>query len=873
MMTRQPLSFRKTVWTIIQSILWSGFIAALGVVTAILLIVQTDYVYWFDTALSNGHGPYQVSLIIAAIALVLYNITHIWIFVHQAFLAKKITLVDRLVLAITMWGLPWFAISLPNIDWGHLSHVVVLCQYLWKTSLAWIVFRIVFGICQILAHQLSDQKAWLLPDRPISANDEDSLGRSNIVRQIMSVIRAPIDEECFVVAITGEWGSGKTSVLNMVRNELKSDKSIISVAFNPWYFSVGDEQSLDVLLKRFFKTLEDIVNAHIFRPNIPSLISRYYKAISPALEKLPVSLDFLFEKDQIGLETIKKSLNTAFRELGRKIVVIIDDIDRMDGTEIAYLFKMVRLCADFDNFVYLLAYDFHFVNEQLKGKFGTRAQDYINKIVQLELPLPKVELAKFEAVFSHYLGLVEQQLEVPLSQETDFINRLQSIFNPYVIFLLGNIRLMKLVINRYLLVLPIVKGEINYFDLLVLEIIRLRFPAIYEQIYRNPKYFTYQNNINWTLSNSNAVQEVSIFFEDLAKGLDVETQTAILSLLGSVFHSVYSYHHRQNIIFGSDYDSKYREMKSAAHPDYFPRYFYLAVQQALIPDVVWDGFIKQIDMSTEDQTQQLINETLMRAIDTDNVEQWLGRMRLSIAKIDQLKIPVLLQVIARHANRFSDKDASFISLGEYQHMIVLVMNLLERLEPELAEETIIGMIDDCPDVHFLRELLCWSASDDGKNGLAKSRLAGIDLAKLTQLFSARLRRDYVQGDQNVLTETHHYGGLYALKDFLQPDEYRPYISRLLQQDRQNALLILRSLISFGHWFGELGGGTYPILEYDMLKSIAEPQQVLSIIESLGVIEKSDDENWAVEVLRKTIEDEKTGKTIERVSGRHRGRLE
>jgi hypothetical protein len=131
------------------------------------------------------------------------------------------------------------------------------------------------------------------------------------------------------------------------------------------------------------------------------------------------------------------------------------------------------------------------------------------------------------------------------------------------VFLLRNIRLIKLLINRHLLAVPAVRGEVNYYDLLILEIVRLRCPEIYEAICLNLERFTYLNSINWAFPGTDT-NPVAQFYDGLVADPNGENKQAVLSLLSSVFFSVKCYHERSNMIQDDSRDSYYREQKSAS---------------------------------------------------------------------------------------------------------------------------------------------------------------------------------------------------------------------------------------------------------------------------------------------------------------------
>ena len=88
-------------------------------------------------------------------------------------------------------------------------------------------------------------------DRPIETGDEDRLQRQpfaeSIARQILSIPA----ERGFTVAVSGEWGTGKTSVVNLVTEILENERSApVIFRFNPWLFSGTRE-----LVRRFFREL------------------------------------------------------------------------------------------------------------------------------------------------------------------------------------------------------------------------------------------------------------------------------------------------------------------------------------------------------------------------------------------------------------------------------------------------------------------------------------------------------------------------------------------------------------------------------------------------------------------------------------------
>src|ERR1051326_6543131 len=87
-------------------------------------------------------------------------------------------------------------------------------------------------------------------DNPIEQPSDDLIGRTSVAAVIADELRSTDASEGCVVAIMGPWGSGKTSLVNLVQVELAKDPAIPVLKFNPWMFS-GTEQLVD----SFFREL------------------------------------------------------------------------------------------------------------------------------------------------------------------------------------------------------------------------------------------------------------------------------------------------------------------------------------------------------------------------------------------------------------------------------------------------------------------------------------------------------------------------------------------------------------------------------------------------------------------------------------------
>lgn len=225
-------------------------------------------------------------------------------------------------------------------------------------------------------------------DRPITNMDEDKYGRKAIASSILDVVNNITCDESFVIGISGGWGSGKTSVLNLVIEELGADDcadAVEVIRFNPWMAS-----SQEQIIRLFFEELVQCIEGGKGRlkdvaSKITALISKYYQRIEPlfvsattaaasplltplgaaaAVNASSGAIQQAIDGVQAKCDMSKHSLSQLKDEIGKlltsyanRIVIVIDDIDRLDTAEIKQIFKLVNLTASFPRIIYMLAYD------------------------------------------------------------------------------------------------------------------------------------------------------------------------------------------------------------------------------------------------------------------------------------------------------------------------------------------------------------------------------------------------------------------------------------------------------------------------------------------------------------------------------------
>ena len=321
-------------------------------------------------------------------------------------------------------------------------------------------------------------------DRAITSRSEERLRRTGFVDALAAQIMAA-GQSGVVMALTGPWGSGKTSLLNLIDERLCEEPETVVVRFNPWYFS-GTEQ----LLQHFFSEMGgQLEEKSVKLREVGAWLKRYGALLTPlrfvpvagawveAAGKTVEAVGSALARDEESLQKQHSELSRRLAESRQRVVVMVDDIDRLEDDEIKQVMRLVRLVGDFDNVVYLLAFDAGRVAGVLGDAAGQdEGRRYLEKIVQLSYDVPAI--APGELVDLLRDGISRTLAAASRTADVERLGQLLALLDPLVSTVRG--------VRRYLNVLPfafrVVGDEVDVVDLLGLEAARLFLPATHEAL-------------------------------------------------------------------------------------------------------------------------------------------------------------------------------------------------------------------------------------------------------------------------------------------------------------------------------------------------------------------------------------------------------
>jgi hypothetical protein len=238
-------------------------------------------------------------------------------------------------------------------------------------------------------------RPWWVDDARVRS-DADALDRAPFAARAATLIREfAADESSTVVGLVGGWGSGKTTTINFIVQDLRGSGVQVR-EFNPWALT-GADAVVGELLASIGSAMPRSSKGRQARKRL----KQYRVYLAPLLALVPVvggtaSQLAMAHASRKGTSTVYEQMaevGGSLQELRQPVLVVIDDVDRLQPDELLTLFKAVRLLGRLPYVHYLLAYDEHTVlgvvaATPVAAGSTPRALAFLEKIVTLRLDQP-----------------------------------------------------------------------------------------------------------------------------------------------------------------------------------------------------------------------------------------------------------------------------------------------------------------------------------------------------------------------------------------------------------------------------------------------------------------------------------------------------
>lgn len=452
-------------------------------------------------------------------------------------------------------------------------------------------------------------------DAPLRDPSLDRLHRRPFAEYLARSIKGVDPRDGFVFALTGPWGSGKTTVVNFTEHFLQKadDQNLLIVHFNPWWISGSDH-----LLRQFFAQFRGSYQTSRLR-NVLAATPKWLDALDEfvgALDTVPGAavatgplrsvLRGLSKSakavtgDEKDLYSLRKKVDDELIAFPGRIVVFIDDIDRLPQEEVRTVFRLVKAVANFPRTLYVLAYDEAIVGAAL-NEDNQSGKEYLDKIVQLPLELPAVDRSSLRTLLFEGLDAVLQHTPENLYDQTGFGN----LYWESLDALLTTPRRVARFLNRLRATYPPVRGEVHAVDFIAVQALRVFAPMMHAFVAANKDRLC--GSTDYAGFGENARDDARKYFKSAldhaaaagSDGGDEGQKNSIGKILGNLFP-------RWSHVFGgtgysADWLARWRRECRICSPEAFDRFFWPGIfpgelseseyraTLALLPDVAAFG--------------------------------------------------------------------------------------------------------------------------------------------------------------------------------------------------------------------------------------------------------------------------------------------
>ncbi|MCA0294109.1 MAG: KAP family NTPase [Actinobacteria bacterium] len=579
----------------------------------------------------------------------------------------------------------------------------------------------------------------LLGDDPRDGTERrpDELGREAFAIYLAELVGKVIEQsDSSVLALIGDWGSGKSSILELLRRKLGSDGSNWLLAeFNPWTYP--DAQHL---MRGFFTELLAAVPRADRQKPVRETLGKLAQAVSPwgklagafgvdGEAVLDASADAL-----LGLTSAsaaKRTAEEALRDLDHPILMVIDDLDRLTPDELLEVLKLVRLVGRLPHVYYLLAYDERTLLDVLRrtpiaGDDEGRARAYLEKIVQVRLDMPALRGTQRANLMNEGLNSILTANHVALTESDQ--QRLSDIYSEVLDRRLRTPRSINRFLGQVQASYPPLHGEVDFVDYFLVTWLRTQEPGVYALLHRERDALLGKVLTNWSLnpSREEEAKQKRDWDERLRHaGVGVADNEGVARVLSSLFPKL-------EAVFSST-RSYGRSSRNAGRriydPDYFDRYLNFGVPDEDLPDAVIAAALA--DLGSRATSTDLQRFTRDLHADPGRLLRKVDAMRISGFAIPE---PALFKLLADAWAVVGDA-APRILFSARQDVEHGAAYAIAKMQPVAAAAAVEAVSESAEGAEFAINVV---------RGMCRStqspRTGGYDLTELRAVVSTTMRR-------------------------------------------------------------------------------------------------------------------------------------
>ena len=678
----------------------------------------------------------------------------------------------------------------------------------------------------------------LLPDEPITSLDQDRLERKYFAKHLAHVLISYDSPSSLVVALYGPWGVGKSSLLNLIDEYLKTipeeDQIPVIVHFNPWSFS-----SIDQLITMFFGELRRTLGqkdkgaiagkigvaletvGHILSPGSLSPVGgQCFDKGSGFLKGLGRWMKGR-SSEQKPLDAVKKDLNQSMDEYGRRVIVFIDDIDRLERENMRLIFRLIRLNGDFNNTTYVLALDRGNTERTLRDIQGDSGRRYLEKIVQVGFDIPPADQVVLGEMFFQQLDKVIS----PIPQDEWEQERWQELYLDALRHFIRTPRDIVRYVNGLYITMPPLTGEVNPVDFIGLEALRTFAPDIFGFIRESQEIFAPESSTSLHSENKEGVKQL---LEEQFSRSDPGIEKAVRQTCRHLFPQLASIY--ENMSYAMSFYADWRKRKRICSREFFDRYFYLSISKREVPEAELRAIVSVAS------DKEAFSGQLQMLIENGKFKRFLERFEDYLPELSEEAAPLVLGSLFDVGDRLPVHPERFFDIDPQLHIARIAYLLLAR-NPSKERRAVIAkeLANSCSGLTTLIRWVALIEPEEGKNTevspLGEDLLELSDFIELREIVLNRIRSEAKKG---TLSKRPLLGAiLFRWRDWAHVSEPNGYVSELVKTDEGLLDFLVGSvtvMLSTGE--GKYGIRRTPTISREHISEFVDPESLTNRVERI-----------------------------------------
>lgn len=572
-------------------------------------------------------------------------------------------------------------------------------------------------------------------ESPIGSWAEDRLDRSSLVEMLTLKI---LVSKVPVIALRGNFGDGKSSVLNLLRSEIGT--TAIVVSFSSW---LPDSQQ--TLVRDLFGDIATEVNKCYFVPGLRKKLVKLASLLGGAVHYLKILPEFLppyTQRQEI------RDLGEVFGRIPKRVVVLLDEIDRMQKDELLVLLKIIRGVPALPNFTFVCAFQQEEFERKVCDCYDSSSHEFMEKFFPTAIDLPKPNAQALERMFrDRIMESFETANWFQSAQEREeFLKRLGELWSKALGLVITNIRKIGLIANDLHGAAVLVRREVDPLDLSALEVVRRFYPKAYDLIWKNPEFFC--NSDQWwksrrfqTEENRSAQsQAVAAAVKDLSG--EGNAGAAIYPLLISMFPTT------EIDLLGTSprmarddrFSVENEKAKRISHPDYFPVYFCREVPESSFGASELDGLIEKLGLAGSDAEREAIFSLRLRDLAKGSLRRYDFIHKIGLA-LEELPMNIA-QPIGFGIAANSEILGSDFLVSEMRRGVGAVLAVAQRLSDTTRINTYVSRCIDVAGADLFAAEVYVLMTTTKKRNKVVTNFTYVREPEISAAFAARMNRRY-----------------------------------------------------------------------------------------------------------------------------------